>query len=200
MVLKAKDEFHSGLCRDPQACKVKFFTVVKPFVSGDDGVDDPLFLTGRVNDTILTFDLPFELHIGTPPDWTVDGSKGGMWAIYGMKVKILADQIKVLESGVAFMQRLSMTIHWGCVNSAAEGCKKMMCTLGQDIAVQMQPPPASCASSSAHGQPPASCASSSAHGQALQDIAVQIQPPTAYGCGWLAEAAEANPWSSMVDY
>ena len=52
--------------------------MVKPFASGDDGVDDPLFLTGRVNDTILTFDLPFELHIGAPPDWTVDGSKGGL--------------------------------------------------------------------------------------------------------------------------
>ena len=149
MVLKAKDEFHSGLCRDPQACKVKFFTVVKPIASGDDGVDDPLFLTGRANDTILTFDHPFELHIGKPPDWIADGIYGGLWAIYCMRVKILADEMKVLESGVAFLQCLSMSVLWGHLNSAAEGCKKMMCTLGQDIAVQMQPPPASCASSSA---------------------------------------------------
>ena len=190
--------------------------MVKPFASEDDGVDDPLFLTGRAYDTIITFDPPFELHIGKPPDWIVDGIYGGLWAIYCMRVKILADEMKVLESGVAFLQCLSMSVHWGHLNSAAEGCKKMMCTLGQDIAVQMQPPPASCASSSAHGQPPASCASSSAHGQALQDIAVQIQPPPAsqqvavssqqlqhqpasiWQCN-RSHLAEANPWASMMD-
>ena len=193
MVLKAKDEFHSGLCRDPQACKVKFFTVVKPFASEDDGVDDPLFLTGRAYDTIITFDPPFELHIGCPPDWIVDGINGGLWAIYCMRVKILADEMKVLESGVAFLQCLSMSVHWGHLNSAAEGCKKMMCTLGQDIAVQMQPPPASCASSSA--VPTAGVM------VPAQQVAVAS---TAYGSVTaltnMSDLAEANPWASMVDY
>ena len=204
--MKAKEDFDKGLCIDPQACKVKFFTVVKPFGSEDDGGDDPLFLTGRAYDTIITFDPPFELHIGCPPDWIVDGINGGLWAIYCMRVKILADEMKVLESGVAFLQCLSMSVHWGHLNSAAEGCKKMMCTLGQDIAVQMQPPPASCASSSAHGQPPASSASYSAHGQP-HCIIFSTRPATtstAYGSVTaltnMSDLAEANPWASMVDY
>ena len=179
MVLKAKDEFHSGKTRDPQACKVKLFTVVKPFASGDDGVDDPLFLTGRVNDTILTFDLPFELHIGTPPDWIVDGSCGGLWAIYCMKVKILADQIKVLESGVAFLQCLSMTCHFTNLDSAAEVCKKMLC--------RKPPPPASSASSSAV---PTAGVMVPAQ-QALPAVPILV-PENQHG--------NVNPWLSMVDY
>ena len=115
--------------------------MVKPFASEDDGVDDPLFLTGRVNDTILTFDPPFELHIGKPPDWIVDGEKGGMWAVYCMLVKIMGDEMKFQASGLAFLQRLSMTWHFTNLDSAAEVCKKMLC--------RMPPPPASSASSSA---------------------------------------------------
>ena len=190
--MKAKEDFDKGLCIDPQACKVKFFTVVKPFGSEDDGGDDPLFLTGRAYDTIITFDPPFELHIGKPPDWIADGIYGGLWAIYCMRVKILADEMKVLESGVAFLQCLSMSVHWGHLNSAAEGCKKMMCTLGQDIAVQMQPPPASCASSSA--VPTAGVM------VPAQQVAVAS---TAYDSIWQCHSrshlAEASPWASMMD-
>ena len=120
--------------------------MAKPF--GVDA-DDPLFLQCRTNDTLLTFDHPFELHMGPPPNWIVDGEKGGLWAVYCMLVKIMADEMKVMASGVAFLQCLSMSVHWTNLNSAAEVCKKMLCTLGQDIAVRMQPPPASCASSSA---------------------------------------------------
>ena len=122
----------------------------------------------------------------------VDGSFGGLWAIYCMRVKILADEMKVLESGVAFLQCLSMSVHWGHLNSAAEGCKKMMCTLGQDIAVQMQPPPASCASSSA--VPTAGVM------VPAQQVAVAS---TAYGSVTaltnMSDLAEANPWASMMD-
>ena len=112
--------------------------MAKPF--GVDA-DDPLFLQCRTNDTLLTFDHPFELRMGTPKNWTADGEKGGMWAVYCMKVKIMADEMKVMASGVAFLQCLSMTCHFTNLDSAAEVCKKMLC--------RKPPPPASSASSSA---------------------------------------------------
>ena len=150
------------------------------------GADDPLFLQCRTNDTLLTFDAPFELHMGAPPNWIVDGEKGGLWAVYCMLVKIMADEMKVMASGVAFLQCLSMSVHWGHLNSAAEGCKKMMCTRGQDIAVQMQPPPASCASSSA-----------------VPTAGVMVPAQQAYGSVTaltnMSDLAEANPWASMSD-
>ena len=105
------------------------------------GADDPLFLQCRTTDTLLTFDAPFELHMGPPPNWIVDGEKGGMWAVYCMLVKIMGDEMKFQASGLAFLQRLSMTWHFTNLDSAAEVCKKMLC--------RMPPPPASSASSSA---------------------------------------------------
>ena len=110
----------------------------KPF--GVDA-DDPLFLQCRTTETLLTFDAPFELHMGAPPNWSADGEKGGMWAVYCMKVKIMADEIKFQASGLAFLQCLSMTWHFINLDSAAIVCKKMLC--------RKPPPPASSASSSA---------------------------------------------------
>ena len=111
----------------------------KPF--GVDADDHPLFLHCSTNDTLLTFDAPFELLMGPPPNWIVDGEKGGMWAVYCMLVKIMGDEMKFQASGLAFLQRLSMTWHFTNLDSAAEVCKKMLC--------RMPPPPASSASSSA---------------------------------------------------
>ena len=142
--MRARKDFAEGLCQDQHACKVQFSTVVNPFGFG---ADDPLFLSGRANDTIVTFDPPFELQMSTPgPSWLAEGEMGGMWAVYCMKVKIIADEMQVMDSGVAFVQCLSLTVHWSNLNTAAEACNKMLCKLGMDIS-QTMPPPEVCSAS-----------------------------------------------------
>ena len=189
--MRARKDFAEGLCQDQHACKVQFFTVVNPFGFGG---DDPLFLSGRANDTIVTFDPPFELHMSTPgTSWIADGEMGGMWAVYCMKVKIIADEMQVIDSGVAFLQCLSLTVHWSNLNTAAEACNKMLCKLGMNISLKM-PPPASCASSSSSAGPSAGVM---VPAQQAYMPAVPILDPDdiAQGNPWCA-----NPWSSMVDY
>ena len=189
--MRARQEFDEGRCTDKVSCKVQFFTVSYPFGFPK---DEALFLTARANETILTFDPPFELKMDTPNgDWKADGAKGGMWALYGMKVKLMADEMQVIDSGLVFLQCLSLTVHWSNLNTAAEACNKMLCKLGMNISLKM-PPPASCASSSSSAGPSAGVM---VPAQQAYMPAVPILDPDdiAQGNPWCA-----NPWSSMVDY
>ena len=185
--MKARKDFDQGLCQDQHACKVQFFTVVNPFGFG---ADDPLFLSGRANDTLVTFDPPFELRMGTPgTSWITDGEMGGMWALYCMKVKIIADEMQVMDSGVAFVQCLSLTVHWSNLNTAAEACNKMLCKLGMDIS-QTMPPPEVCSASFSSSAGPSAGVMVPAQ-QALPAVPILV-PENQHG--------NANPWLSMVDY
>ena len=186
--MRARKDYEEGRCKDEYACKVQFFTVVNPFGFGD---DDPLFLSGRSNDTLVTFDPPFELKMGTPnTNWIADGEKGGMWAVYCMKVKIIADEMQVMDSGVAFVQCLSLTVHWSNLNTAAEACNKMLCKLGMDIS-QTMPPPEVCSASFSSSAGPSAGVMVPAQ-QACMPAVPILEPEKHHG--------NVNPWCSMVDY
>ena len=185
--MRARQDFDEGRCTDKVSCKVQFFTVSYPFGFGE---DEALFLSGRKNDTIVTFDPPFELKMATPnKDWKADGEKGGMWALYGMKVKLMADEMQVIDSGLVFLQRLSLTVHWSNLNTAAEACNKMLCKLGMDIS-QTMPPPEVCSASFSSSAGPSAGVMVPAQ-QALPAVPI-LEPEKHHG--------NVNPWCSMVDY
>ena len=185
--MRARQDFDEGRCTDQVSCKVQFFTVSSPFGFGE---DEALFLSGRKNDTILTFDPPFELKMDTPNgDWKADGANGGMWALYGMKVKLMADDMQVIDSGLAFIQKLVLTIHWPNLMTAAEACKKMTCRLGMTISQNMAPPEV-CSASCSSGVGPSALEMVPAQ-QALPAVPILV-PENQHG--------NANPWLSMVDY
>ena len=175
--MRARKDYEEGRCKDEFSCKVQFFTVSSPFGFAE---DDALFLSGRKNDTIVTFDPPFELKMGTPnTNWIADGEKGGMWALYGMKVKLMADEMQVIDSGLVFIQKLVLTVHWSNLNTAAEACKKMTCRLGMTISQTMAPPEVCTSAEMVLAQ------------QALPAVPILV-PENQHG--------NANPWLSMVDY
>ena len=186
--MRARQEFDEGRCTDKVACKVQFFTVSYPFGFPK---DEALFLSCRANETILTFDPPFELRMEPPKDgWKADGPSGGMWAIYGMKVKLMADDMQVIDSGLVFLQKLVLTVHWSNLNTAAEACKKMTCRLGMTISQNMAPPEVCSASFSSSAGPSAGVM---VPAQQACMPAVPILDPEMHP--W-----NVNPWSSMVDY
>ena len=180
--MRARQEFDEGRCTDKVSCKVQFFTVSYPFGFPK---DEALFLSCRANETILTFDPPFELRMGTPTgDWKADGPNGGMWALYGMKVKLMADDMQVIDSGLVFLQKLVLTIHWPNLMTAAEACKKLTCRLGMTISEKMTPPEV--------------C--TSAGSGALEMVLAQQALPAVPILVPENQHGNANPWLSMVDY
>ena len=181
--MRARQEFDEGRCTDAVACRVQFFTVSFPFGFPQDAA---LFLTCKANETILTFDAPFELKMEAPKtgNWNADGPTGGMWAIYGMKVKLMADDMQVIDSGLVFIQKLVLTVHWSNLNTAAEACKKMTCRLGMTISQTMAPPEV-CTSAGP-------CALEMVLAQQALPAVPILVPENQHG--------NANPWLSMVDY
>ena len=187
--MRARQEFDEGRCTDAVACRVQFFTVSYPFGFPKDAA---LFLSCRANETILTFDPPFELRMEAPStgDWRADGPNGGMWALYGMKVKLMADEMQVIDSGLVFLQCLSLTVHWSNLNTAAEACNKMLCKLGMDIS-QTMPPPEVCSASFSSSAGPSAGVMVPAQ-QACMPAVPILEPEKHHG--------NVNPWCSMVDY
>ena len=181
--MRARQEFDEGRCTDAVACRVQFFTVSYPFGFPQDAA---LFLTCKQNETILTFDAPFELRMEAPKtgNWHADGPNGGMWAIYGMKVKLMADDMQVIDSGLVFLQKLVLTIHWPNLMTAAEACKKLTCRLGMTISQKMTPPEV--------------C--TSAGSGALEMVLAQQALPAVPILVPENQHGNANPWLSIVDY